>query len=183
MNPYDVLGVSRDATDAAIKKAYRRLAQQSHPDQNPDDPGAEERFKEIGQAYAVLSDARRRAAYDEFGEIALDPNFDADRARAASTGGFGGFSFDAGDPRGGGFADLGNGGGQGHRYRRPVGDHLLGVRLARGDTIDEVAVGQQGRSGDDEAGDFRLVGGERADDLQRRMAAQREHLGHRQAHF
>jgi len=89
MNPYDVLGVPRQADEAAIKKAYRKLAQASHPDRNPDDPEAEERFKQIGRAYAVLSDAEQRRAYDEFGEIALDPNFDAERARATShMGGF-----------------------------------------------------------------------------------------------
>ena len=90
MNPYDVLGVPRHADEAAIKKAYRKLAQESHPDQNPDDPQAEERFKRVGRAYAVLSDAKQRSAYDEFGEIALDANFDAGRARANSH--MGGFS-------------------------------------------------------------------------------------------
>ena len=91
-NLYDVLGVPRNADDAAIKKAYRKLARGSHPDRNPDDPGAEERFKEIGRAYAVLSDSGQRRAYDEFGDAALHPNFDAERARAASRmGGFGDF--------------------------------------------------------------------------------------------
>lgn len=108
---YDLLGVPRDADKDAIKKAYRRLARDSHPDRNPDDAGAEDRFKRISQAYAVLSDPERRAAYDEFGEIALDPNFDAERARAASAQGFGGFpgggfTFNAGDPEG--FADIGS---------------------------------------------------------------------------
>ncbi len=107
---YDLLGVPRDADADAIKKAYRKLARESHPDSNPDDPSAEDRFKKISQAYAVLSDAERRTAYDEFGDIALDPNFDADRARAASAQGFGGFpgggfTFNAGDPEG--FADIG----------------------------------------------------------------------------
>jgi DnaJ-class molecular chaperone len=125
---YQELGVPRDADADTLKKAFRRLAQESHPDQNPDDPQAEERFKRINQAYSVLSDPDRRAAYDEFGDIALDPNFDADRARAASSQGFGGFpgggvSFSSGDPEG--FADLGSmfenlfgGGGQGARQPR-----------------------------------------------------------------
>ena len=91
-DPYQVLGVERNADDAAIKKAYRRLAQQSHPDMNPDDPQAEEHFKEISQAYAVLSDPERRSGYDEFGAIALDPNFNVEQARAA-TRGFGGAGF------------------------------------------------------------------------------------------
>jgi DnaJ-class molecular chaperone len=124
---YQVLGVARDADAAAIKKAFRRLAQESHPDRHPDDPGAEDRFKRINKAYSVLSDPERRAAYDEFGDIALDPNFDAEKARAASAQGFGGFpgggfTFSSGDPEG--FADLGSlfenlfGGGGGPRAPR-----------------------------------------------------------------
>ena len=111
-DPYQVLGVERGADDEAIKKAYRRLAQQNHPDMNPDDEHAEERFKEIAQAYAVLSDTKRRAAYDEFGAIALDPNFNVEQARAA-THGFGGTGFTRGGFTGqfagadGPFADLG----------------------------------------------------------------------------
>ena len=64
---YDVLGVSRDATDDELKKAYRRLAREYHPDANPDDPDAEAKFKELGEAYAVLSDPNRRSTYDRFG--------------------------------------------------------------------------------------------------------------------
>ena len=64
---YGVLGVGRDADERAIKKAYRKLARQYHPDVNPDDPAAEQRFKEVGEAYAVLSDAERRARYDKYG--------------------------------------------------------------------------------------------------------------------
>lgn len=64
---YEVLGVSRDASDEELKKAYRRLARQCHPDANPDDPEAEAKFKELGEAYAVLSDPNRRSTYDRFG--------------------------------------------------------------------------------------------------------------------
>ena len=64
---YSVLGVARDADEKAIKKAYRKLARQYHPDVNPDDPAAEQKFKEVGEAYAVLSDADRRAKYDRYG--------------------------------------------------------------------------------------------------------------------
>ena len=64
---YEVLGIGREATDAAIKKAYRKLAHRLHPDKNPNDPTAEERFKEVSQAYDVLSDPEKRRRYDRFG--------------------------------------------------------------------------------------------------------------------
>jgi molecular chaperone DnaJ len=83
---YEVLGVPRDADAEAIKKAYRKLALQYHPDRNPGDKAAEEKFKELAEAYEVLSDPQKRAAYDEYGHAAFDP-----RARAArATGGFAG---------------------------------------------------------------------------------------------
>ena len=81
MNPYECLGVARDASPDEIKKAYRKLARETHPDLNPGDAAAEARFKEIATAYDVLSDEALRANYDEFGEIALEAGFDADRAR------------------------------------------------------------------------------------------------------
>ena len=81
--PYEVLGVARDASTDEIKKVYRRLARETHPDLNPGDAKAEARFKDVSAAYDVLSDAERRRQYDEFGEIALQAGFDADRARAA----------------------------------------------------------------------------------------------------
>src|ERR1700736_2283543 len=64
---YEVLGVSRDVDDQALKGAYRRLALKYHPDRNPDDTTAEEKFKEAAEAYSVLSDSQKRAAYDRFG--------------------------------------------------------------------------------------------------------------------
>lgn len=82
MNPYEVLGVASDAELPEIKKAYRKLARETHPDLNPGDAAAEARFKQISVAYDVLSDPERRKAYDEFGEIALESGFDAERARA-----------------------------------------------------------------------------------------------------
>src|ERR1700757_2500998 len=78
---YDVLGVPRDADDATIKKAFRRLARELHPDVNKDDPDAEDKFKEAAEAYEVLSDADRRATYDRYGREGLRsggyaPNFE-----------------------------------------------------------------------------------------------------------
>jgi len=78
---YEVLGVSRDASLEEIKKAYRKLALQYHPDRNPGDKSAEEKFKEVAEAYEVLSDPQKRAAYDQMGHAAFDP-----RARAAGAG-------------------------------------------------------------------------------------------------
>src|ERR1700751_4023038 len=68
---YEVLGVDRTATDEEIKRAYRKLAVKFHPDKNPDDPHAEEKFKELGEAYDVLMDPDKRAAYDRFGHAAF----------------------------------------------------------------------------------------------------------------
>jgi curved DNA-binding protein len=79
---YGALGVARDAGEDEIRKAYRRLARQYHPDVNPNDQKAEERFKEISFAYDVLSDPEKRARYDEFGAQGLQPGFDPEQARA-----------------------------------------------------------------------------------------------------
>jgi curved DNA-binding protein len=80
---YQILGVARDADEDTIRKAYRKLARKHHPDVNPNDKSAEEKFKEISRAYSVLSDAEKRRAYDEFGEISLEGGFDAEAARRA----------------------------------------------------------------------------------------------------
>src|SRR5690606_42032546 len=69
---YEVLGVGRGADDRELKKAFRKLALQYHPDRNPDDPEAEEKFKEASEAYDVLSDAEKRALYDQFGHEGLN---------------------------------------------------------------------------------------------------------------
>jgi len=83
---YEVLGLNRDATDEEIKKAYRKLAMKWHPDRNPDNPKAEEHFKEAKQAYEILSEAQKRAAYDQFGHAGVDPT-----AAAGAGAGFSGF--------------------------------------------------------------------------------------------
>jgi DnaJ-class molecular chaperone len=106
---YAVLGVARDADADTIRKAYRKLARRHHPDVNPGDKAAEERFKEISEAYDVLSDAEKRRNYDEFGEISLQGGFDAEQARRAREAfgarfggdpsrGASGFEFTSGEP-------------------------------------------------------------------------------------
>ena len=99
---YEVLGVSKTATDAEIKKAFRVLAKKYHPDMNPGDKEAEKKFKEASEAYAVLSDPEKRRQYDQFGHAAFDGG-------AGGAGGFGGFDFngaDFGDIFGDIFGDL-----------------------------------------------------------------------------
>ncbi len=110
---YEVLGVNRDASEDDLKKAYRKLAMKWHPDRNPDNPKAEEHFKEAKEAYEVLTDAQKRAAYDQFGHAGVDPS-----AGAGAGAGFGGFSDAFGDI----FGDIfgGGGGGGGGRQRSTV---------------------------------------------------------------
>ena len=94
---YEVLGVSKTAADADIKKAYRKLAKENHPDLHPGDKAAEARFKEVNEAYEVLSNSDKRSRYDQFGFAGVDPNY------AAQNGGYGG-GFDGGFD----FGDLGD---------------------------------------------------------------------------
>ena len=119
---YEVLGVDKGADDAALKSAYRKLAKKYHPDMNPDDKEAEARFKEVNEAYAVLSDPDKRAKYDQMGHAAFDP--------AAGGGGydFSGAGFDFGDIFssffGGGF-----GGSSGAQRNRPIRGEDLSARV------------------------------------------------------
>ena len=99
---YEVLGVSKDADEATLKKAYRQVAKKYHPDMNPGDAEAEKKFKEASEAYAVLSDPEKRRQYDQFGHAAFDGS-------AGAGGGYGGFDFngaDFGDIFGDIFGDL-----------------------------------------------------------------------------
>jgi DnaJ-class molecular chaperone len=83
-NLYETLGVKRDASDDDIRKAYRKLARKHHPDVNPGNKASEDKFKAVSAAYEVLSDAKRRADYDEFGDAALQGGFDPAKAREYS---------------------------------------------------------------------------------------------------
>ncbi len=78
---YEVMGISKDASDDEIKKAYRKLAKKYHPDLNPGDKTAEQHFKEVNEAYEVLSDKEKKARYDQFGHAGVDPNFGAGGSR------------------------------------------------------------------------------------------------------
>ncbi|HEY7987344.1 MAG TPA: molecular chaperone DnaJ [Methylophilaceae bacterium] len=101
---YEVLGVNRDASDEDIKKAYRKLAMKHHPDRNPDNPSAEGHFKEAKEAYEILSDGQKRAAYDQYGHAGIDPQ--------AGAGGFGGGAGGFADAFGDIFGDIFGGGRQ-----------------------------------------------------------------------
>lgn len=105
---YEVLGVQRNASEDEIKKAYRKTAKQYHPDLHPGDKEAEEKFKEANEAYEVLSDADKKARYDQFGHAGVDPNYGAGQG---GYGDFGGMDFDLGDILGsmfgGGFGGFG----------------------------------------------------------------------------
>ena len=127
---YEVLGVSRSATDEDLKKAYRRCAMKYHPDRNPGDAGAEASFKECKEAYEVLSDASKRRVYDSHGHAAFEGG-----SGGAGAGGFGGGA-DFGDI----FGDLfGNIFGQGGGSRGPVRGNDLGYRLTL--TLEEAVAG------------------------------------------
>lgn len=108
---YEVLGLGKNASDAEIKSAYRKLAKKYHPDLNPGDKEAEEKFKEVNEANDVLSDPQKRQRYDQFGFAGVDPNYGAGQGGAGFGGGFGGVDLGDifGDIFGGGFGGFGGG--------------------------------------------------------------------------
>lgn len=143
---YEVLGVSKGANASEIKKSYRKLAMKFHPDQNPDDAQAEEKFKELGEAYEVLSDEDKRAAYDRYGHAAFKSG-----GNGGGFGGGGGF----GDPSdifsqvfggafggGGGFEDLFGGGG-GRRRDPSARQRGSDLRYDLEITLEEAATGTE----------------------------------------
>ncbi len=124
---YEVLGVDKNADAAAIKKAYRTLGKKYHPDANPGDKEAEAKFKELSEAYAVLSDPDKRSKYDQFGHAAFDPN------AGAAGGGFGGFDFggmDFSDIFGDIFGDMFGGGSR--RTRSAYNGPMQGANIRKG---------------------------------------------------
>ncbi|MBR5219061.1 MAG: molecular chaperone DnaJ [Clostridia bacterium] len=117
---YEVLGVPKNADDAALKKAYRSLAKKYHPDVNKDNPEAEAKFKEASEAYEVLSDSNKRARYDQFGHAGVDPSAAGGGYGGGFGGGFGGFDINVEDI----FEGFFGGGRSGGRTRAVRGEDI-----------------------------------------------------------
>ena len=138
---YEVLGVDKGADEATLKKAYRSLAKKYHPDMNPGDAEAEAKFKEVNEAYDVLSDSEKRAKYDQFGHAAFDPSAGAGGYGGGFGGGFGGFGDfgDLGDIFGSFFGGGFGGGGSAQRRNAPTRGEDVSVRVTL--TFEEAAFG------------------------------------------
>ncbi len=128
---YEVLGVSRDVSAADLKKAYRRVAMKHHPDRNPGDKEAEDKFKEASEAYEVLSDAQKRSAYDQFGHAGVDQSGGMGGGAGAGAGGFGNFSDIFGDV----FGDIFGGGGRGRGGPSRGADLRYNLELSLEDAV------------------------------------------------
>ena len=136
---YEVLGVEKGASAEEIKKAYRKSAMKYHPDRNPGDKEAEEKFKELGEAYEVLSNDEKRQRYDQFGFAGVDPNYGAGQGGNPFGGGFGGFG-DFGDIFGDIFGSAFGGGARSSQSRNaPRRGENVGARLEL--TFEEAAFG------------------------------------------
>ena len=133
---YEVLGVDKNASDDDIKKAFKKMAKKYHPDLNPGDADAEAKFKEINEAYGVLSDADKKSRYDQFGHAGVDPSYGGGAGGYGDFGGFGGF---------GGFEDFfetafgGFGGGSSRRANAPAKGEDIHKRINI--TFEEAAFG------------------------------------------
>lgn len=134
---YDVLGVDKNADAQALKKAYRKLAMQYHPDRNPDNKEAEEKFKELSEAYEVLSDDTKRQTYDQFGHAGM--NGQGGFGGQGGQGGFGGFEDIFGDM----FGDIFGGGFGGQRNRRRGPERGADIRQDIDITFEEAAFGKK----------------------------------------
>ena len=121
---YEVLGVDKSADEATLKKAYRSLAKKYHPDMNPGNAEAEAKFKEVNEAYAVLSDPDKRAKYDQFGHAAFDPTAGAGAGFGGGFSGFGDFG-DLGDIFGSFFGGFGGGSSAQRRNAPMPGEDIL----------------------------------------------------------
>ncbi|MBQ9940480.1 MAG: molecular chaperone DnaJ [Clostridia bacterium] len=128
---YEVLGIPKTSTDDEIKKSFRKLAMKYHPDRNPGDKEAEEKFKEINEAYEVLSNPEKKGLYDQYGHAGVDPQYGA--GAGGGFGGFGGFDMDFGDIFGSMF------GGSSRTRNGPVRGDDIGFRISL--TFEEAAFG------------------------------------------